>query len=669
MRRYMWAVIATVSTVTLLLVALLSSTASAATLDTVNVQVNDSSGTGLPGVTIHDQCGTSTLLFGTTDSSGQVSGSLPDGASCTVTAIYRNTSASQTDTITDNMTFTFKTSAVKVTLSDHSGGPLAGGTASYKSGSTIYLNGTGSSTTDASGAVTGQLFDGTYDFRMVYNTGTEWKNGVTISGDTTVPFLTGELSIVYSNDLAFGQGNPNSTFFTKAGTELLPGTYLFNPHGSGCSPLSIVAPDAGTSATKSIFAAHLVDSSSAALAGGTAKWANGSWHTMGTTDTNGWVCQVVDGALGNVKVAMTYHQGTEQLTQNIATNSIFNYQTALGTIRLIDHNGNGLAGGTVDQGGGYWDTGIATTDASGYAYVELFSGHTYKFRMDYNHLSQIKTGDPTATPLVFQTGQLILHYSGNIQGSLGGSWVSFSPPTVSEELFAGTYNFKFDGYYLPMTVTVGTSNEQSIIVAKLTNHYGQAIAGGTAKWAGGSWNAMPDTNSGGMTGVAVPGTLGNVTVAMTYHQGTEEITQSQPTNSFYAFQTAQGVIRLVDHNGNGLAGGTVDQGGGFWDTGIATTNASGYAYVELFPGHSYKFQMNYNNTSEQKISDPTTSPMVFQTGSVHSDSGTATQWAGGAWHPFTQDMEVLPGYYHFQFSDSTPVTYYTISAATVNHIH
>ena len=639
----------------------------------VNVHVVQSDGTtGLAGVAITYNCGSYELTFGTTDADGHAGPvELPVGASCDFTANYQGTSATKSLTVDDHNNVDFQTSAVTVSLTDHNGGGLAGGDVAYGSGANTYwLNGTyQASYTDASGQVTGQMFDGTYDFRMQYNTGTEWQHSVVIHGATTVPFQTGQLILVYSNPISFGAGSPTVAWFTNAGTELLPGTYLFQPKGSGCTSVSIDAPAAGTSATKSIFAARLLDHTGAPLAGGVVRYApGGSWYAMGTTDASGSICQVVDGALGNVKVGMTYHQAEGQKTQNVATNSVFTFQTALGTIQLVDHAGNGLAGGVVDQGGGFWNNAIATTDGNGYAYVELLSGHAYTFRMDYNHLSQIKTGDPTASPLVFQTGQLVLHYSGDVAGSLGGSWVTFTKPSM--ELFAGTYNFRFDGMYLPMTVTTGAVNEQSVITAKLTNHYGQATTGGVAQYApGGSWINMPNTNTGGWTGVAVPGTLGNVKVRMTYHQGSQDITQYQPTASFYAFHTSQGTIRLIDHNGNGLASGVVDQGGSYWDNGIATTNASGYAYVELFSGQTYKFQMNYNHSSEILYGDPTASTMVFQTGAVYSGSGTATQWAGGAWYPFVQNMEVLPGPYHFTFSDGTSVTYYTISAGTVNLIH
>ncbi len=108
--------------------------------DPVNVHVQQSDSSALAGVDIHYKCGSSTLDFGTTDSGGNVSGNLPDGSTCTLTAIYRNTTSAQTVTITNSMDVVgFQTSAVTVTLSDHSGGPLAGGTVAFKP-STEWVN-------------------------------------------------------------------------------------------------------------------------------------------------------------------------------------------------------------------------------------------------------------------------------------------------------------------------------------------------------------------------------------------------------------------------------------------------------------------------------------------------------------------------------------------------
>jgi hypothetical protein len=252
-----------------------------------------------------------------------------------------------------------------VTLSDHNGNGLAGGVASYKSGpTTLYLNGTsGASTTDGSGQVTGQLFDGTYDFRMQYNQGTEWKYGVSVSNGSTVAFQTGLLSIVYSNPISYGGSVGDSTFFTKAGTELLPGTYNFHPRNvgypsnSGCKPISIDSPAAGTTATKSIIAAELKNSTGAPLSGGTVGYWYMGWHgdhntygDFGPTDSHGAACIVFDGDLSGynyTSVAMFYNHTRQQKgPQNVASNSVFSFQTG----EVVSDGGTA----TTYYHGGYW---------------------------------------------------------------------------------------------------------------------------------------------------------------------------------------------------------------------------------------------------------------------------------------------------------------------------
>ena len=88
------------------------------TPDPVTVHVQQSDGTTpLPGVDIHYKCGSSVLDFGTTNSEGDATGSLPDGSSCTLTALYRkSSSATQTVSITNPTHVTFQTSAVTVSL-------------------------------------------------------------------------------------------------------------------------------------------------------------------------------------------------------------------------------------------------------------------------------------------------------------------------------------------------------------------------------------------------------------------------------------------------------------------------------------------------------------------------------------------------------------------------
>jgi hypothetical protein len=91
--------------------------------------------------------------------------------------------------------------------------------------------------------------------------------------------------------------------------------------------------------------------------------------------------------------------------------------------------------------------------------------------------------------------------------------------------------------------------------------------------------------------------------------------------------------------------------------------------MELLPVN-YTFRVSYAGASTQKQQNVASNPaVVFQTGQVHSDSATATQYYASGWKPFTQDMELLPSSYTFRFNDGTTQTIINIIAATNNSIH
>jgi len=181
----------------------------------------------------------------------------------------------------------------------------------------------------------------------------------------------------------------------------------------------------------------------------------GSWNAFGTTGDSGpgFVLKSFPDGTTNLKVRITYNQGSRELTQNIAANQNFNFNTTEAIILFINHAGIGLPGGKIDQGGGFWQF-QGNTNGTGQLSLQVFGGSSYKIRVTYTSTAQ-EGWFYVPGPIVFQTGQV--HWTGfnpkPVKASLGGSWVNFFQDM---ELLPGTYNFVFDnGSSKLITVVAG----------------------------------------------------------------------------------------------------------------------------------------------------------------------------------------------------------------------
>lgn len=203
----------------------------------------------------------------------------------------------------------------------------------------------------------------------------------------------------------------------------------------------------------------------------------------------------------------------------------------------------------------------------------------------------------------------------------------------------------------------------------LLDHNGEGLAGGKVQYAcGGSW--MPEvpgeTDANGELYIDV--ICPNLSkVVVTYNQGSVQQIPVELDASNATWQTVEATVKLVDSNGVGIEGAEVKQGGGYWDL-HGYTDENGELRLEMFDIKDYKFKVTYNSGSSTIVQDIST-PVLFQTGSVYSESGAATRYARGSWQTFVQGVELMPGDWKFKFNDGTPITYYTITAGEENIIH
>ena len=211
------------------------------------------------------------------------------------------------------------------------------------------------------------------------------------------------------------------------------------------------------------------------------------------------------------------------------------------------------------------------------------------------------------------------------------------------------------------TYTIGFS----IVTVQLKDSNGNPISGGVVQYYSGGWKAFGTTDSNGRVSKELK--TGSYTFSMTYAYGRQEKSQNIVTDPTVVFQTKRVSVQLKDSSGAFLDTGTAQYYAGGWRN-IGDTSG-GQIDKELLLG-SYTFSMNYAFARKEKSQNITSDPIVvFNTGQIHSDSGSCTNYYAGGWRVFFQDMELLPATYTFRFNDGSPEGAFTITSGTINHIH
>ena len=350
----------------------------------------------------------------------------------------------------------------------------------------------------------------------------------------------------------------------------------------------------------------LLDSRNNALTGGVVQYFDGSWHSFGTTGSDGSVSMVL--AKGNYAFRMTFANGQIEKWQNVGSNPTVVFQTVRVVVELKNSAGTGIGGGVAKYYSGSWYA-FGTTGSDGTLSMELLPIN-YAFSIDYAHGHQEKWQNVGSNPtVVFQTVR---------------------------------------------------------VVVQLKNSGGTGINGGVTKYYSNAWYGIGTTGNDGTISIEL--LPANYAFSMDYVYGHQEKWQNVGTNSNVIFQTVNVVIQLKNSGGTGIGGGVAKYYSGSWHY-IGTTDSSGQVSMELLP-INYAFSIDYAHGHNEKWQNVGTNPAVtFQTGQVHSSSTACTQYYSGGWWTFSQDMELLPGKYLFRFNDKTPDTWYTVVAATNNTTH
>ena len=376
---------------------------------------------------------------------------------------------------------------------------------------------------------------------------------------------------------------------------------------------------------------------------------------------------------------MNYAFARQEKAQDIAANAVVVFQTKNVVMQLKKSTGDLMDTGHAQYySGGWHDIGDTS---GGQISIELLP-LSYQFSMNYAHARQEKSQNVNSDPtVIFQTKLITVKLQDHSGGSLdtghaqyySSGWQDIgdtSGGAVSIELLPLTYNFSMNYAHARQEKSQNVNSDATVIfqtkliTVKLQDHSGGSLDTGHAQYYSGGWHDIGDTSGGQISIELLPLSY---QFSMNYAHARQEKSQNVNSDPTVIFQTKLITVKLQDHSGGSLDTGHAQYYSGGWQD-IGDTSG-GAVSIELLP-LSYQFSMQDAFARQEKSQNVNSdATVIFQTGQAHSDSGTATQYYAGGWHPFAQDMELLPVTYTFHFSDGTGDTPQAITAATVNHIH
>ncbi|MFC1765741.1 right-handed parallel beta-helix repeat-containing protein [Planctomycetota bacterium] len=573
----------------------------------VTVQVDDHSGTGIPGVQI--RYGTSSptsAYFGTqpSDGSGQATGPLTVGTTYVFQVDYHYGHAISAPLTVDanpaNNIVQFQTILLTLRLEKCNSDPLDGGAVRYGPNAafgTAFWPG-GATGTSALGETEAEFFPGTYSFEMGFNGTTQVKSNVVIpNANTVLTWQTTAVTLGYDGTIKYGGASGTSSHFKSFVSpathtmEMLPGgTHKFSFDGFGVKDLTL----SNCTFKAAVVSLKLKNHNGSGLSGGTARGGYAtptSWHVSGSTDGSGILQEFRQGNT-NLSYEMKYN-GTIAVVgpKDASLDPVYNFQTREVTLRLENCSSTPLDGGHGRYGIGsnygawHFPGGNTGSSAPGETAAEMFPG-TYSFEMGYNSTvsRKISVIIPDAdTKLTWQTTTVQLHHQYPIAfGGPTGDDLNFANPT---EMLPGSVMFNFRttapgvGHVRRSLSVSGCTYEKTVAVAQVVSGNNTGRPGFSGFWHEnnpGSTTPWGSTNSSGYYLTIIDGLPSQpTTFCVNYWSNTDCLTQTAHTNSVYRFKPQNTLdISSTDHGSVTVPGESIYT----YDAG-ATVNVAAVAEV------------------------------------------------------------------------------------------